>query len=329
MRADKFIFVLLTMILLYVFSQAIARSPGIIEGFETGEISKIWTEEFAENNYAARVVNSIARAGNYALRIELRKNDPDITGSRRAEIALPSEDPLEEHWYAFSIFLPSGGKEDYAIDHDSAEIIAQWHNNPDEGEEWTSPPLAFSTANGRYYLSRRWDDALITSNERMIAAGKTELLDLGSYQGDKGKWVDWKFHIKWGWLKSQKPLLEVFKNNRRIAEFNGLPNTTHDKMGVYLKLGIFKWDWKEDPDASRLGTRIIYYDEISVDDPRVLKNIPYPPDVSKFTERLVFPAHTGRNKSSRVIASQTAKKINSGDCLGSDGHHALATAAGR
>lgn len=310
MSGDKYLWILLLVIFLYAFNYAAASSSVVTENFESGRIGNIWTEEFGDNGYAAQIVSSTARQGVRSLRIELRQNDHDVSGSRRAEIALGNEKPLEEHWYSFSIYLPSGGDEDYAIDHSSSEIIVQWHNEPDRGEEWTSPPLALSTANGRYVLSRRWDDAPMTSNDQMDRKGNVDLCDLGSYQGDKGKWVDWVFHIRWGWLKSQMPILEVYKNNRKIADFNGLPNTTNDKDGVYLKLGIFKWDWKENPQFSEINSRVIYFDAISVDDPRLLVRLHKFRDLPPFLDLRVFKGETLGNNPARKTADRKKNEIN-------------------
>jgi hypothetical protein len=44
----------------------------------------------------------------------------------------------------------------------------------------------------------------------------------------------------------------------------GLPNTTNDQSGVYMKIGLYKWDWAEDPDISSIDTRVIYYDNVQV-----------------------------------------------------------------
>lgn len=238
-------------------------SNGYYEGFE-GRLSSFWDVEMANSTYSGKISSKYARKGAKSCRVELRKTDPNVYGSKRAEISLPNEKPLEEHWYSFSTLLPRGGLEDYSTDSKSAEILAQWHNIPDQGEPWTSPPLALLTSNGHWFINRFWDDAKITSNEQMRQKGYYSTHDLGSYIGDKGTWVDWKFHIKWGWLKSQNPILEVYKNNKKVLDCNGLPNTTNDDMGVYMKLGIYKWDWTERKTASIINKRVVYYDEVIV-----------------------------------------------------------------
>ena len=73
--------------------------------------------------------------------------------------------------YNFGILLPNGGTEDYALDPQGSEIIAQWHNVPDSGEQWTTPPLALRTFKGRYVIERCWDDAAITTDSQMTSKG--------------------------------------------------------------------------------------------------------------------------------------------------------------
>jgi hypothetical protein len=227
-------------------------------------LSSRWTKEFPNSTYSGKVSNNYASAGSSSFRIELRKSDPNVHGSKRSEIALLDlEGPAEQHTYNFGILLPNGGDEDYALDPKGSEIIAQWHNVPDAGEEWTTPPLALRTFNGRYVLERCWDDAAITTSAQMTAKGFRAKHDLGSYTADKGKFVNWSFKVKWGWLASQNPKIEVFKDGIKIITIDG-PNTTNDKKGNVMKLGIYKWDWAQTNDTSILSTRVIYYDNVSI-----------------------------------------------------------------
>lgn len=239
----------------------------IFEDFENG-LGKIWWREMANNTYSGTISSKYARKGKYSYRIELRRGDPNINNSKRSEIALLRKEPVgEERIYEFSTFLPLGGEEDYAIDPQGCEIIAQWHNTPDPGEEWTCPPLALLTmGNGQYVLTRYWDEDPVTTIEKLNREGKKARYALGSYVSDKGKWVDWKFHVTWGWLPSQKPSIQIFKNNVKILEIKNQPNTTNDRQGVYMKLGIYKWEWDNSDGTSHsvLDKRVIYYDNISI-----------------------------------------------------------------
>ncbi len=239
-------------------------TTSVLDTFEQ-QIGSTWYTEMPNNTYSGQVSANYMLNGKDSYRIELRKSDPNVNGSKRSEIATNPVQQLSEHTYNVSILLPKGGSEDYALDPQGSEIITQWHNTPDVGEAWTTPPLALRTYNGHYVLERCWDAAPITSDAQMTAEGNRASYDLGSYIQDKGKWVNWTFHIKWGWLASQKPILEVYKNGVNVLNLDGLPNTTNDKVGTYWKMGLYKWDWAQgSQDTSVLSDRVIYFNNVSM-----------------------------------------------------------------
>lgn len=248
-----------------------ASTISFTENFEKALNNDFWYAEVPTET-SITTSTKYAQSGTHSLRVELNKTDEIVNDSKRAEIAIDKENPVsektsgQEHTYTFYTMLPNGGSEDYKLDPEGSEIIAQWHNTPDDNEEWTCPPLSLHTYNGNYVIGRCWDDAAITTDEQMTKKGNCEQYTLGSYIGDKGKWVQWKFHIKWGWSSEQKPILEIYKNGKLVFERNGKPNTTNDKVGVVMKLGIYKWDWAQDAesDFSILNKRVIYYDNVNI-----------------------------------------------------------------
>jgi hypothetical protein len=226
----------------------------------------IWTREMANDEYSGTISHNYALDGETSLRVELRKGDAIINGCKRSELSLKkSEDPNESHTYSVAVLLPSGGEDDYALDENGSEIILQWHNVPDDGEPWTTPPLALRTFNGRYILERCWDDDPYSTDESMSLKNYRSSYDLGPYIQDKGRFVQWKFRIKWGWFPEQEPILEIFKDGIEVLNLNGLPNTTNDKRGVVMKMGIYKWDWCQVHDGSVLDKRVIYYDRLIIE----------------------------------------------------------------
>lgn len=252
----------------FLFYSNAAVTALFSDNFDNGKLNDAWYREFSKMQYSGTIVNMAAASG--AFRAELNKNDPDVQGSKRAEITLDREKANEEHWYSVDILLPDT-KDEFYVDDVSPEIILQFHNYPDPDEEWTSPPLSLETENGRYYIRRCWDDAPITSNDQIYRKGYYSSDDLGSYSEDRGKWVNWVFHVKWGWEKSQNPILEVYKNGKKAIDFNGMANTTNDKSGVYLKIGIYKWEWKMANKKYDTTRRIVYYDNVSIDDVEKMK----------------------------------------------------------
>ena len=234
--------------------------------------SSYWVKEMANNTYSG-TVSAIDGVPTY--RIELRDTDKNVNGGKRSEIAVrKANTSAGEYIYEWSMFLPADGDEDYAIDPEGSEIIAQWHNMPDPGEEWTCPPLALHTgayknSPDRYTLDINYDAGQLSTNRTLTYNS----YDLGSFVEDKGKWVDWKVHVKWGWQDSQNPMLKIYKNGSQIFESNQ-PNTTNDQQGIKMKLGIYKWDWTQSGanNASILNKRIIYYDNVSITEISVVED---------------------------------------------------------
>lgn len=245
--------------------QAYANGDVFADTFRLTTIKSEWHKEIASNRYACQVSGLYGKSG-MSLRMELRPTDPLVYGSKRAELSLVKKPaPAQNQVYRVSIMLPKGGNEDYALDPHGSEIITQWHNTPDSGEPWTTPPLALKTYNGRYIITMCWDDAPITSNSQMTKKGYRKTIDLGPYEPDKGKFVDWVFRIKWGWKYSQQPRLRVYKNDIKVLDYSG-PNTTNDQVGNVMKIGIYKWDWAQNKtfNHSIVNRRVIYYDNILV-----------------------------------------------------------------
>jgi hypothetical protein len=223
----------------------------------TDVLGTLWDKEYVEGR--ATLSTTHARTGTKSLRMELNSTDTNISGSKRCGIAAKRvEQPREEHWYMFSIYLPAGGSEDYALDPESAESIVQWHQYPDTGDAGGPAPLYLATRNGRYSLRINSCTDAVTTLENVVQ----NFFDLGSYVEDKGKWVDWAFHVRWGWLPEHTPLVEIFKNGKRIFR-STLPNAYNDIQGTYQKLEVYKWDWADNPENSILTQRVVYYDNFN------------------------------------------------------------------
>jgi hypothetical protein len=192
------------------------------------------------------------RAGGAAARFELRRDDPVINEGTRAELAGTLEPPGADRWYAFSIYLPKSWARDR-----SPEILAQWHQRSLEG----NPPLAIATYKGTWEI-------LATSQ------GHAEDVITGAYR--TGRWTDWLVHVKWS--AGADGLVQVWQDGRPIAGLTAKrgPNSYPDKGGVYLKVGIYKWDWskKRPSDTTK---RLMFLDELRVASTRAGVAIPAPP----------------------------------------------------
>jgi hypothetical protein len=235
-------------------SKAIGNTLIFVGDFESGFSE--WGEEFC-CGHSAQIVNYPVRAGKQAVRISLKKDDPFVAGSKRAELKLGGVPANSEQWYAYSVFFPPSYKQD-----PSGEIIAQWHDIPDWelGEGWKVPALGLMTENGRLYLSNLWDSKPVSAKYNNVPDGK-ETIDLGPYQ--TGKWTDFVFHVKWSYTSNG--LLEVWKDSKLIVSRPG-PNYYNDLRGPYFKIGVYKGDWKHQPKKSIVSQRDIYFDEVRVGD---------------------------------------------------------------
>lgn len=232
----------------------VKASPNIFTGdFEEGDFSK-WKKELC-CKHSAEIVSSPTRAGEHAVKFTLKKDDPIVASSKRAELRLGTVPANSEQWFGFSVFFPSNYQKD-----PSAEIVYQWHEKPDKhlGETWRTPPLYLKTQKGNLYLQRRWDSNQVTKNNE--PEGK-ETIELGPYK--TGVWTDFVFHIKWS--HKSDGLLEVWKDDKRVVRKTG-PNTYNDERGPYFKIGIYKFDWKKNSFKSNTTQRVIYFDEVRVGD---------------------------------------------------------------
>jgi hypothetical protein len=193
------------------------------------------------------------RAGGASARFELERGDPVINHNTRAELASPVEPHDAELWYAVSIFLPS----DWARDR-SPEIVAQWHQYYTiDGE----PPLAIATRDGQWEIQ--------TAREEHSSTAR-----VGAYR--TGGWTDWLVHARF--TADGTGLLQIWRDGRPVPGFADVrgPNTYRSPLGVYLKVGLYKWDWSQHhpTDTTR---RVMYLDELRIADTRAGVAVPGPP----------------------------------------------------
>jgi hypothetical protein len=137
---------------------------------------------------------------------------------------------------------------------------------------------------------------------------------------DKGKWVDWVFHVKWSW--HDDGLVEVWKDGDLVGAKKG-PNCANDVKGPQTAFGVYKWPWKVNGPGSgsclsSLVERLIYVDEFRVGGAKSKYNevapgdklpSPQPSPTSTPTPRPSFNLSSGWNQVSWIsgLPSYTAK----------------------
>jgi hypothetical protein len=201
----------------------------------------------------AQVVTTPVRDGGYAARFQLKRRNRDVASSKRSERSELAEAQVTsngaERWYGFSILLPSSSYGQ--VDPRSAEILAQWHHAANTG----SPPLALGVLNGRWTIWQHWK----VSGSDPIETGRWT--DPTAHA--LGQWTDWVVHVTWS--SGSTGSVEVWKNGQLVYDVNG-KNKDADDPGVYMKFGIYKWDWNSNPTRSVVDSRVLFHDALRIAD---------------------------------------------------------------
>lgn len=225
----------------------------------------VWQQELC-CEHSAQVVQSPTGSKNPAIRFTLNRTDPLIAGSKRAELRLNSVPPNSEWWYAFNVLVPAANVQDRSF-----EIVTQWAGLPDFnlGETWREPVLTLANYGDRWRVSNRWDPRPVTRARGTQSRDRSQGWWIGTIH--KNEWTDFVFHVKWS--HKQDGLLEVWKNGKLMIGKNG-PNTYNDRRGPFLKIGIYKPQWKSRPELSQANQRVIYFKNIKIaqaNSPRTLQ----------------------------------------------------------
>ena len=193
---------------------------------------------------SAQIATSPTRSGQYAARFQLNRDDPVVSSSKRTELSEPTPGAATpervERWIGFSIFLPN----DWVTD-PSAESVTQWHQFADIGG---GPPRALITNNGQWQISQHWENF-----------EKHTLI--GAYE--RGRWTDWVFHIRWS--PESDGFITIWRDGGQVFSAQG-KNKHNDGHAVYMKFGIYKWDWQSNPSKSQVNERVMFYDSLRIAD---------------------------------------------------------------
>ena len=161
-------------------------------------------------------------------------------------------------WYAVSIYIP----EDYIYDNDT-EILMQWHGRPDNethNEGYRNPNVALRIDYNQWELSILGDYRLVTVRPDPGYSRQSQV-DMGDVA--VGAWTHWTFKIKWGYDSDGD--LDMYKNGELIYSETNRTNSFNDLKGApYLKMGLYKWNWKDGRPETDVSYRKYYHDNLII-----------------------------------------------------------------
>lgn len=206
-------------------------------------------------DHSAQVEEAPQLPGARAVRFILNRSDPDVKGSRRAELRLRAAEWGHEYEYSMRIFVPK----DWVLDRVPVTVV-QWHNVPDlwrlesplpsvlrldvRGDQWVAE---FDSGTGPDLFDReRHVQSLILCREPL----------------DREHWTNWRFHMKWS--RGDDGIIEIWKDDRLLARHVG-PSAYADSLAPYLKFGLYAFTWKVSPDLpTTTDRREIWFRDVNV-----------------------------------------------------------------
>lgn len=192
-------------------------------------------------------------------RFELRRGDPPVRGSARAEVRMPAAQLGGTYRYAFRVWLPPDWEADPA-----PAMVVQWHSVVDKLllEAGVSPPLRVVVIGEQWIVDNIWDSARVSRwpGQRDEHPQGARLLWSGPLE--RGRWVRWEFVVRWS--RQGDGLIEVSKDGLPLLRASG-PNTYRDLIGPYMKAGLYVPRWADPGASAGPARRIAYIDDIRVE----------------------------------------------------------------
>lgn len=184
--------------------------------------------------------SGIAYNSKNSARFQLNKTDVN-KDRKRSEVNIPTnkaEPPGKiERWYGSAFLYDSTTKPDK-----SPFMPIQWH----QYDGTASPPLGLWVQSGVWKVS-------------LNGIAQTDYL--GSAQD--GKWHSFVFHVIWS--ENKDGLIEIWKDGEKVfTRMNIATNYKGQSRGVYLKVGVYDWEWYSAPKNSTSTKRVIYIDNVAV-----------------------------------------------------------------
>ena len=236
----------------------------MIDAMDNGTLPYNIQAENRGEPYNFAIQSDVVNGSRTALRFENRKPSAEEIASaanksllKRSEIRLTDgRQQLDEQIFSFDMMLA----EEYSQLETLSEIIMQMHDTPDSGMEniGFEPAFEIYVKNGDYYIHTEWSE----DKQSIIAHSyNTENTNIGSYVNDIGQWVNWKIHFKWAYNDFFEPIIEVYKNGQLVYVSKN-PNVVNAVQAPYFKIGIYTFNYVENPDECVSNKRVMYVDNI-------------------------------------------------------------------
>lgn len=227
--------------------------------FERDNIRQGWDNQESCCSYSMTRSTNFKRTGNSSLRVELRKWDPDVSSSKRAELtdnSYPMPPQTNIRWWSFSNYLPNDWIQD-----DVREMFAQWHYKPTSGVALgASPPIGLYMNKGNWEITILYDSVDINIDRGANIKERTFVL--GPWQ--KNVWTDWVFNINYS--HRDDGYVKIWKNGQLIFDYKGKCwyNGSYDPQ---FKVGLYKWAWSSNyhnRPPSITTSRVYYLDNVKI-----------------------------------------------------------------
>jgi hypothetical protein len=227
--------------------------------FERDNIRQGWDNQESCCSYSMTRSTNFKRTGNSSLRVELRKWDPDVSGSKRAELtdnSYPMPPQTNIRWWSFSSYLPNDWQQD-----DVREMFAQWHYKPTSGVAvGASPPIGLYMNKGNWEVTILYDSVDINIDRGANIKERTFVL--GPWQ--KNVWNDWVFNINYS--HRDDGYVRIWKNGQLVLDYRGKCwyNGSYDPQ---FKVGLYKWAWSSNyhnRPPSVTTSRVYYLDNVKI-----------------------------------------------------------------
>ena len=217
--------------LLSALSVPVAHAEIVWRGdFETGDLSQ-WTTAQQVAPDRLQVVDSPARQGKHALRVEVRQGDDPLNASGdRAELVwAPVEKEGNDRYYAWSTM--------WAADFPSVatwQAFTQWHQTGDTG----TPPL----------------EMYVNGESMYLAIGPAETV-VWTHPLERGKWHDFILHVKWSADPAVGSVELWYDGQQVLRQTSGA--TMLAGMDNIMKQGLYRND-------TIAQTGVLYHDGMTV-----------------------------------------------------------------